>query len=65
MLLAAAGELAVPVIIQRSVDAFILPYHRGLRLEGLPADDLARLGRPDPGQQVAGTLYVPASRLGP
>jgi ATP-binding cassette subfamily B multidrug efflux pump len=64
MLLAAAGELGLPVIIQRSVDAYILPYHRGLRLQGLPARDLARLGRPDPGLQVAGTLYVRASRLG-
>lgn len=64
LLLGTAAELALPVIVQRTVDRHILPYHRGLALAGLPEAMRARLGALDPALRLAGTQYLPASKLG-
>ena len=63
LLLATAGDLSLPVLIQRGIDNYILPYHRGLRLETAPPETLARL-RPIPAEAVIdGIAYFPASKL--
>jgi ATP-binding cassette subfamily B protein len=64
LLLGTAAELALPIIIQHTVDSYILPYHRALSLQGAPPALLAKLGRLDPALDIAGVQYVPASRLG-
>jgi ATP-binding cassette subfamily B multidrug efflux pump len=64
LLLGTAGELALPMIVQRAVDADILPYHRALVLEGTAPALLARLGKLDPALDINGVQYVPASKLG-
>jgi ATP-binding cassette subfamily B multidrug efflux pump len=64
LLASSAGELALPVIVQRTVDAHILPYHRGLVVSKLPAGQLERLGRLDPALRIGGIQYLRTSRLG-
>jgi len=51
------------VIVQRTVDGFILPYHRAVRLESLPDPLRAKLGKLDPALLVQGMQYLPAQRL--
>jgi ATP-binding cassette subfamily B multidrug efflux pump len=64
LLLGTAGELALPIIIQRTVDSYILPYHRALSLQGLPPAQRAKLGKLDSALDIGGVQYLPASRLG-
>jgi ATP-binding cassette subfamily B protein len=64
LLAASAGELGLPVIVQRTVDRYILPYHRGLALGKVPGDLAARLGALDPALRIGDLQYLPASRLG-
>jgi ATP-binding cassette, subfamily B, multidrug efflux pump len=63
LLVATVGELLLPVVIQRAVDQYILPYHRGLVLSGLQESQRERLGETDEELVVEGVLYVPAARL--
>jgi ATP-binding cassette subfamily B multidrug efflux pump len=61
--LATVGELYVPILLQRATDNHILPYHRGLRVDELPADVLERI-QPLSDEQRAGELYfLPSSKL--
>jgi len=64
LLLGTAGELALPVIMRRAIDAYILPQYRALDLQRTPAALRARLGRLDPALILEGIQYLPASALG-
>jgi ATP-binding cassette subfamily B protein len=64
LLLGTAGELALPVIVQRTIDADILPYHRALDLESASPALRAKLGKLDGALNIEGVQYLPASALG-
>jgi ATP-binding cassette subfamily B multidrug efflux pump len=64
LLLGTAGELAMPIIVQRTIDANILPYHRALALEGSSPALLAKLGKLAPELAIEGVQYLPAAALG-
>ena len=63
LLLATAGELALPILIQRSVDHYILPYQRAVRVERVPPGLLRRIGGPRPDRTMGGLYYFSGSRL--
>jgi ATP-binding cassette subfamily B multidrug efflux pump len=64
LLLSSAGELTMPIIVQRTVDAYILPFHRGIAVDRLPPDLRARLGRLDPALRIGELQFLHASKLG-
>ncbi len=64
LLASSAGELALPVIVQRTVDSYILPYHRGLAVDSLPPALRSKLGRLDPTLRIGDLQFLPSSKLG-
>lgn len=61
LLIATAGELVLPLVIQRAIDNHILPFHKGITLANLP-EELSIDGG-GPVLAVDGVAYVPASSL--
>jgi len=54
--LATVGELYLPILLQRATDNYILPFYRGVRIDGLPEDVRQEL-EPLSEQQRAGQMY--------
>jgi ATP-binding cassette subfamily B protein len=63
LLASSAGELALPIIVQRTVDAHILPYHRAIVAESLGDALRSRLGRLDPALRIGELQFIPSSKL--
>jgi ATP-binding cassette subfamily B protein len=63
LLLGTAGELVMPILIQRAVDRHILPLHRAMRLEAIPPAALQRLGGLDRERVAEGLYFFSGSRL--
>ncbi len=61
---ASVGELALPVIVQRTVDRHLLPNHRGFFAGRLPAALISRLGRLDPSLRIGELQFLPSAKLG-
>ena len=59
LLIATAGELVLPLAIQRAIDNHILPFHRGIALVNLPEE--LRIDGDVPVLAIDGVAYVPAS----
>ncbi len=63
LLLATAGELYIPILIQRSIDNHILPYHRAIRVDSAPGEILNKLDTVQTDFVIDGIYYFPTSRL--
>ncbi len=63
LLLATAGELVLPILIQQSVDRYILPYYRAIRLDRVPPEILRKIGGPQADRTVDGLYFFSGSKL--
>ncbi len=63
LLAATAGELVMPILVQRSVDNYILPFQRAIRVDSAPPRVLQKLGGPRPERTLEGLYFFSASKL--